>query len=231
MNPPEFMTEIDRKVLLGLYHYKALTASQVKQLYFYDKKRYHYLKLHLLRKGGYAEAKPDIRYDHATKKVRKIASVYYITEKGVAWLSQYGEEVGRSVAAYDEWMWQIHRVDANMILLQLQEEGWRVWSKGEVEQEFDVSEKAYIDGAISRDGQHVSVYVLDPVYSESDLPGIATEIQEQAQRTALKWCLILYTSPSLSRQLGKPLGEKTILLQATKGNLKSIYSDMITVNR
>jgi hypothetical protein len=132
MNPPEFMTDIDRKVLLGLYHYKALTASQVKQLYFSDQKRYHYVKLHILRQGGYAVAKPDVRYDPSCQKVRKMASVYYITEKGLAWLSQYGEDVGRSIAANDDRMHQMHRVDANKILLQLQEEGWRTWSKGEV---------------------------------------------------------------------------------------------------
>jgi hypothetical protein len=91
-------------------------------------------------------------------------------------------------------------------------------------------EKAYVDGAICRDGIHIAVYVLDPVYSESNLHGMAAEIQEQASRTALKWCLIVYTSPYLSRQIGKPLGEKTILVPATKGNLQNIYSDYLLVS-
>jgi hypothetical protein len=125
MNPPESMTDLDRKILLGLYHYKALAASQIKQLYFEDQNDITILKLHLLRKGGYAEAKPGVRYDPPSQKVRKLASVYYVTEKGLDWLSRYREDVGRSVAANEGRVRQMHRVGANKILLQLQEVGGR----------------------------------------------------------------------------------------------------------
>ncbi|AQS55676.1 replication-relaxation family protein [Novibacillus thermophilus] len=179
-------TDRDLNILKDLYEYRTLTTQQVLKWYF-DKKRYGYQRMYLLRKDGLINSRPLV-VEHG----RKQTSCYFITDKGIRVLLREGvieRPVRQAKNIQIKGPHLRYVVETNDIYLQLRDYGWTVLGGREVKNEFKLNRADLIQGMlISGDGEKFGIYIVSDNPAEHTASKIVTEIGNSRLPSHIVFC-------------------------------------------
>jgi hypothetical protein len=181
-------TERDINILYDLYQYRTLTVKQINKIYFANREKldYVYTRLHQFKKENLIETKPLIG-----EGGRKVASCYFLTDRGITFLEERGMMVPTSLRARDLWVDGKHLpyiVDTNELYAELTPK-WKFLDSREVKRKYRMNRANLIQGSIqNEEGNEFGLYLLQSDPEKETVQKIIKEIANERLKRILILC-------------------------------------------